>query len=164
MDKIDDQKSKHLKPDANERMRYRQSKDKPFCWGTWTNGWTIYKNQKTKVHQSTQRRQSKFFLWWTIRIKKRHYWWQAMKERNNHRRQMKATTDLPFNKQRKLNSRNPSATSVSILSPQKQHYLPDNREGYLGAIGKRQNSNFSPRSSGEDLNWKWKSPRMKRAL
>ena len=32
MDKIDDQKSKHLEPDADERMRCRQKRSKPLGW------------------------------------------------------------------------------------------------------------------------------------
>ena len=32
MDKLDGQKSRHLKPDADERMRGRQNKDEPLVW------------------------------------------------------------------------------------------------------------------------------------
>ena len=46
---------------------------------------------------------------------------------------------------------NPNATSVSVLSPQKQQYLPDNHEDKLGALGKRPSSNSSSRESRRRL-------------
>ena len=49
------------------------------------------------------------------------------------------------------NSKNLNATSVSVLLPQKQHYLPDNPDDNLKAIGKRPCSNFSSRSSRRRL-------------
>ena len=42
-----------------------------------------------------------------------------------------------------VNSGNPNAISVSVLSPQKQQYLPDNPEDNLGALDKRPISNSS---------------------
>ena len=49
------------------------------------------------------------------------------------------------------NPGNPKVASVSVLSPQKQHYFPDKPEDNLGALGKRPSSNSSPRSSWRRL-------------
>ena len=62
---------------------------------------------------------------------------------------------------------NPNATSVSVISPQKQHFLPDSPKGILGALGKKPRSNSSSRSSRRRRELEVevaKSPRMKRAL
>ena len=50
-----------------------------------------------------------------------------------------------------MDSGNSNATSVSVLSPQKQHYLMDKHEDNMGALGKRRSWNSSSHSSRRRL-------------
>ena len=72
MDKIDNQKSKHLKLDAHDRMRCRQNQRQTTGLGN-VNKWMdiLQKLKNENPSGEADAKETSFFLWWTIKIKKR---------------------------------------------------------------------------------------------
>ena len=139
MDKIDDQKSKHLKPNADERMLCRQ-KQRQTTGLRKVNKWMdiIQKIEKESPSFDAEEIKQVFSV-----VDNQIQETSILMPSNGNVEQQQPTADESNNgfmvHQIALTaiSGNPNATSVSVLSPQKQFCLADNPDDILGVLGKR---------------------------
>ena len=136
MYKIDDQKPKHLKPDANERVRFWQKQRKTTGLGN-INKWMDLIQQLKNESPSVEAEEIKQ----VYSVVDNQNPETSIMMASNESAEQPPTADEGHNRLRvhqiaqTANSRNPNATSVSVPSHQKQHFLPESPQDNLEALG-----------------------------
>ena len=144
-----------------------KSKDKPVDWETWTTGQLDRSHIKTPIRKSiSRRRRKKASLLCGGQWKSKDVFidgqqWKRGTTTEGRWRQERIYgptngADCEFWESKRYQCQR-SITSVTA-------FLPDNPKNNLRALCKKPSSKLLHAHPGEDLNWKWKSPRRKRSL